>query len=108
MRLRPTTAGLDTVACLALRSEATMAFPSLPALVCRTGYVRRARNLLIGRLDSVGLFDELVRRKRTLFAGDRRLIGEAKVFEDEKGEARVRVRAHEAPPKREESPQSRN
>lgn len=71
-------------------------------------YVRRARSLLSGRPGPVTLFDELVRRKRTLFAGDRRLISEAKVIDDEKGGTRVHARAHKAPPKREDSPQSLN
>ena len=73
-----------------------------------TNYVSRARSLLMGRPESVGLFDQLVLRKRTVFAGDRRLIGEATVVKDKNGEARIRVQAHEPPPRRDRLPQNIN
>lgn len=76
--------------------------------VGRSDYVLRARSLLSGTPGPAALFDELVRRKRALFAGDRRLIGEVKVLEDEKGGTRVRAQAHKAPPKREDVSQCRN
>jgi hypothetical protein len=74
--------------------------------VASTDYVQRARSLLHGKPGHLGLFDDLVCRKRTVFAADRRLVGDVQVLSNPKGEARVRITAHAPPPKRKRGRQS--
>ena len=70
-----------------------------------TNYVEKTRNLITSSSKPfLKQFDDLIKRKRTKFAEDHRLIGKFEVYNDEGGEFRVRATAHKAP---ERSPDSK-